>query len=89
MDAFLGLLPYATQAPLLLGLVVYARAFASTAKDLREERLDHQRTQAQFDAERELRRQVEDKLDAFGRKISSLEAEIGRLRKQLDEVTAP
>lgn len=82
-----GLLPFLSSTPFLLALVVFVRLWLSAVKELREERADHRRTQQELDAERDSRRQVEDKVDALSREVHALKDEIGRLRKQLDEVT--
>lgn len=87
MDFLSGLLPYLPGIPFSVALVVVYRLWLSAVKELRDERADHRRTQAELDAERDSRRQVENKVDALGREIHALKDEIARLRKQLDEVT--
>lgn len=87
MDVLETLLPYLPGIPFSVALVVVYRLWLSAVKELREERTDHRRTQLELDEERDSRRQVEDKVDALSREIHALKDEIGRLRKQLAEVT--
>jgi hypothetical protein len=93
LDVFTGLLPFLPGIPFSVALVVVYRLWLSAVKELRNERLDHRHTQVELDVERDNRRLVENKMDELGQTLRSeirdLRAEIGRLRKQLDEVTAP
>ena len=88
MDVFTGLLPYLPGIPFSVALVVVYRLWLSAVKELREERTDHRRTQLELDAERDSRRQVENKVDQLSREIHALKDEVSRLRRQLGEVTA-
>ncbi len=87
MDVFTGLLPFLPGIPFAVALVVIYRLWLSAVKELREERTDHRRTQLELDAERDSRRQVENKVDALGREIHALKDEVSRLRKLVAEVT--
>ena len=67
MDGFLGLLPYLTGTPALLGLawvsVYLYRLWTSAVRELQTEHHEHGLTNAKLDAVREDRRKVEDQMD--------------------------
>jgi hypothetical protein len=84
-DVFIGLLPFLPGIPFGLALVVVYRLWTSAVTELRVERKDHAVTQRELDAERALRRQLEDKVDDLARGVRALKAEVTRLRAQLGE----
>lgn len=84
-DALTSLLPYLPGLPFGAAVVVLFRLWTSAVKDVRDERADHNRTQDALDAERDARRQLEDKVDMLTREVRSLTAEVKRLRHVVGE----
>ena len=86
-DTLAQLLPYLPGVPFAGAVVVLFRLWTSAVKDVRDERADHNRTQHQLDVERDLRRQVEDKMAAVTRELAGLRAEVAALNHQMGEAT--
>jgi septal ring factor EnvC (AmiA/AmiB activator) len=86
-DALVEFLPYLPGIPFGLALMVVYRLWGSTVRELRVERRDHNRTQAELDAVRDERRRIEDRVDELTREIRGLKAELRRLQAQVGEAT--